>query len=387
VSLRCVSTETPDEAPTECAPRGSRSTLTRSVRPIREERRPSRVPPATAATRVWQVWACRWHGWSSPRSRSKGPQERGRPRLPGLAALGPRTGQTLRRRGRGRPGAPITTASHKPADHPGGALRRDRGTAQDPDRPRAGRRRPHHRLPPHPAARPHPSTIDDLADPDAPRVRHPSRKTPQKLLHAVFTAAPRGGRCAFELDRLGIAARHSRPYHPQTCGKFERLHQTLKRWLARQPRARTVADLQAQLDAFAGCYNTQRPTGPWGDAPPHRLRRPSQATPARQAWSRPPTTACATTPSTPAGWSRFGTTAGCITSAWDGGTPARTSASPPPAGAGCASSDSERSVRTGQSARSAGISCNCPPPPSSAMQRGWSVRRGSSSTSSRLRPC
>jgi transposase InsO family protein len=53
---------------------------------------------------------------------------------------------------------------------------------------------------------------------------------------AVFTAAPRGGRCAIEieLDSLGISYRHSSPYHPQTCGKVERFHQTLKRWLARQ---------------------------------------------------------------------------------------------------------------------------------------------------------
>jgi transposase InsO family protein len=55
---------------------------------------------------------------------------------------------------------------------------------------------------------------------------------------AVFTAAPRGGgRCAIEieLDALGISLRHSRAYHPQTCGKVERFHQTLKRWLAKQP--------------------------------------------------------------------------------------------------------------------------------------------------------
>ena len=49
------------------------------------------------------------------------------------------------------------------------------------------------------------------------------------------------------------------PYHPQTCGKVERFHQTLKRWLAKQPAAHTVAELQAQLDSFAGYYNTQRP--------------------------------------------------------------------------------------------------------------------------------
>lgn len=79
---------------------------------------------------------------------------------------------------------------------------------------------------------------------------------------AVFTAAPRGGgRCAIELeaDRLGIRLHHSSPYHPQTCGKVERFHQTLKRWLAKQPRARTIAELQAQLDRFRAYSNEVRP--------------------------------------------------------------------------------------------------------------------------------
>lgn len=77
----------------------------------------------------------------------------------------------------------------------------------------------------------------------------------------MFTAAPRGGRCAIELecDRLGIANTHSRPYHPQTLGKVERFHQTLKRWLRHQPRAATIEKLQAQLDAFRTYYNEVRP--------------------------------------------------------------------------------------------------------------------------------
>jgi transposase InsO family protein len=37
-----------------------------------------------------------------------------------------------------------------------------------------------------------------------------------------------------ELFSLGIEAKHSRPYHPQTCGKVERLHQTMKKFLAAQ---------------------------------------------------------------------------------------------------------------------------------------------------------
>lgn len=78
---------------------------------------------------------------------------------------------------------------------------------------------------------------------------------------AVFTAAPRGGRCAIELEtaRLGIRSVHSRPYHPQTCGKVERVHQTLKRFLARQGPASTIAELQVNLDRFRAYYNNVRP--------------------------------------------------------------------------------------------------------------------------------
>ena len=79
---------------------------------------------------------------------------------------------------------------------------------------------------------------------------------------AVFTGAPRGhGRVALEvtLHARGIGFRHSRPYHPQTCGKVERFHQTLKKWLDRQPRARTIRQLQSQLDTFRTYYNDVRP--------------------------------------------------------------------------------------------------------------------------------
>jgi transposase InsO family protein len=78
---------------------------------------------------------------------------------------------------------------------------------------------------------------------------------------AVFTGSYRGGKVLFEyeLERLGVEFKNSRPYHPQTCGKVERLHQTLKRYLAKQPAAQTLAELQGQLDAFAHYYNHIRP--------------------------------------------------------------------------------------------------------------------------------
>ena len=53
--------------------------------------------------------------------------------------------------------------------------------------------------------------------------------------------------------------KNSRPYHPQTLGKVERLHQTLKRYLEAQASAQTLAELQGQLDAFRRYYNHIRP--------------------------------------------------------------------------------------------------------------------------------
>ena len=78
---------------------------------------------------------------------------------------------------------------------------------------------------------------------------------------AVFTGRSRRGKVLLEheLARLGVHHKHSSTYHPQTCGKVERLHQTLKRWLAKQPPALSLPDLQRQLDRFRDYYNHQRP--------------------------------------------------------------------------------------------------------------------------------
>jgi transposase InsO family protein len=79
---------------------------------------------------------------------------------------------------------------------------------------------------------------------------------------AIFTSSMRGndtGAIEPELLSLGIRSKHSRPYHPQTCGKVERFHQTLKKFLAKQDPPSTKKQLQAQLDAFVAYYNHTRP--------------------------------------------------------------------------------------------------------------------------------
>jgi transposase InsO family protein len=78
---------------------------------------------------------------------------------------------------------------------------------------------------------------------------------------AVYTSRFTGGRNGFEylLAYLGIRQKNGAPGHPQTQGKIERFQQTLKRWLERQPRARSLAELQLQLDVFRLHYNERRP--------------------------------------------------------------------------------------------------------------------------------
>lgn len=61
------------------------------------------------------------------------------------------------------------------------------------------------------------------------------------------------------LFALGIQAKHSRPYHPQTCGKVERFHQTMKKFLAAQDGIETKKQLQRALDRFVVYYNEVRP--------------------------------------------------------------------------------------------------------------------------------
>lgn len=106
-----------------------------------------------------------------------------------------------------------------------------------------------------------------------------STLTDNGLVFTTRLAGGRGGRNRFEheLRRLNIHQINSTPNHPTTCGKVERFHQTLKKWLTARPRATTLAELQTQLDAFIDEYNHHRP---------HRSL-PHNATPATIYNSRP----------------------------------------------------------------------------------------------------
>ncbi|MFJ2620094.1 DDE-type integrase/transposase/recombinase [Glutamicibacter sp. NPDC087344] len=59
-------------------------------------------------------------------------------------------------------------------------------------------------------------------------------------------------------NSLGIATITGKPYKPTTQGKNERFHSTLFKWLKKQPFAKDLAELQAQIDVFDQAYNTQR---------------------------------------------------------------------------------------------------------------------------------
>jgi transposase InsO family protein len=103
---------------------------------------------------------------------------------------------------------------------------------------------------------------------DVVRVLHKSAETwgyPASLLTdngLIFTARTRfgvEGAVEQELFALGITAKHARPYHPQTCGKVERFHQTLKKFLAAQKGIETKKQLQRAIDRFVAYYNDVRP--------------------------------------------------------------------------------------------------------------------------------
>jgi transposase InsO family protein len=78
------------------------------------------------------------------------------------------------------------------------------------------------------------------------------------------------------LLKLGIEVLHSRPYHPQSRGKSERFHRTLKAEVLALRRFRDLAEVQRALDSWRTVYNLDRPHQALGQDVPANRYRPSQ---------------------------------------------------------------------------------------------------------------
>ncbi|RSD22516.1 IS481 family transposase [Amycolatopsis eburnea] len=111
---------------------------------------------------------------------------------------------------------------------------------------------------------------------------------PVKLLSdngLAFTGKHRGRMVELErhLAALGITSIAATPRHPQTCGKDERVHQTLRRWLAARPPAETLTELQQLLEDYRQTYNHRRHQSLEGQTPQQRYNTRPKAVPATGA--------------------------------------------------------------------------------------------------------
>lgn len=109
----------------------------------------------------------------------------------------------------------------------------------------------------------------------------------------AFSGRRQGLRVDFEdwVEAHRIHQIVSSPYHPQTLGKVERFHQTLKRWLGARPRAGCLEELRAQLEVFRDYYNHERPhQGIGRRTPAERFCAQERAKPGSALGERPPET-------------------------------------------------------------------------------------------------
>ncbi|GAA1700674.1 integrase core domain-containing protein [Microbacterium sediminicola] len=106
---------------------------------------------------------------------------------------------------------------------------------------------------------------------------------PQRLLSdngLALNPSRRGilGQLVAHVTALGVEPITGKPGKPTTQGKNERFHQTLFRYLDKQPLAGSLVELQEQVDAFDQIYNVNRP---------HQAL-PGRATP-QAVWDATPT--------------------------------------------------------------------------------------------------
>lgn len=87
------------------------------------------------------------------------------------------------------------------------------------------------------------------------------------------------GQCWTKLSvwllKLGIGVIHSRPYHPQSRGKNERFHRTLKAEVFALRRFGNLAEVQRAFDIWRTIYNVERPHEALDQEVPASRYRPS----------------------------------------------------------------------------------------------------------------
>lgn len=89
------------------------------------------------------------------------------------------------------------------------------------------------------------------------------------------SSGPRWTKLGVWLLKLGVGLIHSRPHHPQSRGKNERFHRSLKAEVFALRRFRDLAEVQEALDGWRSVYNFERPHEAIGDGVPASRYRPS----------------------------------------------------------------------------------------------------------------
>jgi transposase InsO family protein len=77
----------------------------------------------------------------------------------------------------------------------------------------------------------------------------------------------------------GVTTIATAPYHPQTNGKNERAHATLRKWPAKKPVPETLTELQELLEDYRRMYNHRRHQGIGGQTPHQRYHDKPKAVP------------------------------------------------------------------------------------------------------------